>query len=801
MKKACLSNLPYLLLAILMMAMTGCGASNSAIKADSAAPGAVAMKVAIPVAKSVASATSSVASLQFTVTGTGNDSNPIPVVKAASSDVTGGTVSGVYPGTVSVAVKAVDATGNVLYEGYALNVNVTAGATSNLGTVSLAVPIVKAEEAACLKCHETTLDLTGQSVVAGYKNSGHYTNSAFQDSNGQGAGCVGCHGPNHNVQDPAHNGAVTAFAGTTNSRCLDCHNIANAAATMVANHNTYYLANGNDCNLCHQVHNTVAGNMERKSWAQSRHGADDFANIAGGGTFNNCANRCHNAKGFIAAVNAPGTLVQGNISAQSPQMVTCEACHSNAPLGVLRTVAGTKGGVFATYTTSGKGYQFAPNNYVNGVTVAASGTTGFVAGTVNGVAIAAGTYGAKKPYYPDVAGSNVCIICHAGTTEGVNNTTSAGLSDPYFVNTPIAQSLKKSSTITQHNMPAAAVMYVKFGFLNLSTGTNGTTASYISNLTSDLDGGLVTSTHRKFGTSAIATDSHFSASHPAPANMQTNGPCAVCHVSGSHSYKIDQAAINAVCSNCHTSENGNNISTESDFHQYFLDPQQEVYRNAIALGAAIVNGKVAAYNATLTATPNALGLSTTNPLQFVVGIDPMSSTQPGKLVFAKSIATNPDGSQQTNASDGSLVTVSLAAAATTAPYYSPDWTNTAIALGYSKTAGDAGYTKFIGALSNIAFFAKDNGGFAHARTYSRRLIYDSLDFLDDGVLNMSVSATAINMSKVTTNPMAGLYTKGTAAYNTANGAITAPAANTSESMLYLIGWNRTTGAWTLPERP
>jgi hypothetical protein len=787
----------YVLFALMIFALSGCGTTQTAGTGTNQPPGKITAAIVLPksAAKSVG-AQANVVSTKLVVTGAS-----IPTASGPISS-TGGTIQ-VYPGSgLIVAAYSYDSAGNLIYEGFATAVTVTSGISTNV-TITLNPPVIKAETAPCLVCHENTRDVDGQNLVADYKQSGHYTNTGFMDTantfgtGNVGAGCVGCHGPSHNIQNPSDDGTGANLSATngTNVRCFDCHNVANSNTALVNNHGTFYLANGNSCSACHQIHNTAAANMERKTWAQSRHGATDFANMAGGATFGNCANRCHNPQGFIAAVNNPTALVQGNITAQSQQMITCNACHSDAPRGILRTLAGTKGGVFATYTTSSKGYQFAPNQ---------------AAFNPN-----------KKAYYPDVAGSNLCVVFHSGTTEGT--TASPGLSDPYFVNSATAIALKKSGTITQHNMPAAAVMYVKFGFTNLSTGTNGApTQAYLDSLTSDLDSatGKITSTHRKFGTSAIAADSHFSATKPAPKNLLTNGPCAVCHVSGSHTFKIDQAAVDAVCSNCHTSENGHDISNINAFTQYFVDAQQEVYRNAILLGATIVNSKVAAYNATLTITPNALGYSTANPLKFVVGIDPFTSTQPGKIVLFKywldgtngttNAPYNSEGAINVSSSSSTSSTYAapgtananyLSPAATTAPYYQADLVNAAIALGYSKVVGDGGYTKFIGAISNLAFFAKDQGGFAHARTYTRRLIYDSLDFLDDGILNMSVSTTAKTQSSATGSAVAGLYTKGTAAYNTLNGAITVPASGTSESMLYLVGWNRTTGAWSSPERP
>jgi hypothetical protein len=771
-----LSKVQYLLCALLLLALTGCGASNgTTASADLTGNGKVTAKLQWPngttsagkaTAKSVASV-ADVTQVRLVVTGAG-----IPTAKTVFPVAsTSGTVE-VYPGSeLIVAAYGLDANGTILYEGFATNVTVTSGSTTDVGTIALNPQQVKVADANCVACHDTTKDVTGQNLVANFKQSGHYANQTWAGAPLSfagavaGAGCAGCHGPSHNILDPSADGSGANPSATngTNVRCFDCHNLGNVNTALVSDHGTYYLANGNPCSSCHQVHNTAAANMERRTWAESRHGADDFANIAGG--TGSCATRCHNASGFIAAVANPSALVQGTMT-PSPQMITCNACHSDAPRGILRTLAGTKAGSFATYTTSSMGYQFAPNQ---------------AAFNPN-----------KKAYYPDVAGSNLCIVCHSGTTEGTP--TAKGLSDPYFSGSATALTYTSNGTlspktvISQHNMPAAAVMYVKFGFTNLSTGSAGVPSqAYLDSITSDLDSptGKVTSTHRKFGTSAIATDSHFSPSHPAPKNLQSNGPCAVCHVSGSHTFKIDQAAINAVCSNCHTSENGHDISNEAAFKQYFVDAQQEAFNNALFLGAAVINSKVAAYNAT------PAGIAT--PLQFGAGNDLASSSQPMKFVFYKSLK-DPANPYKT---DGTLNVNSMALA---------DYQATAIALGYSVTGNDLGFQKFMGALGNLAFFAKDQGAFAHARTYSRRLIYDSLDFLDDGSLNMSVSTTAKALSLLPNSGVAalfggvnGLYTKGATAYT--NGTLSVLASGSTESMLYLVGWNRTTGAWSTPERP
>ena len=49
----------------------------------------------------------------------------------------------------------------------------------------------------------------------------------------------------------------------------------------------------------------------------------------------------------------------------------------------------------------------------------------------------------------------------------------------------------------------------------------------------------------------------------------------------------------------------------------------------------------------------------------------------------------------------------------------------------------------MGACFNINLLNREPGAFAHARTYSRRLLYDTIDWLDNKAIDRSVSATAV----------------------------------------------------------
>ena len=261
MKNTGTNKLHYLLCAMLLFALTGCGANNLANLTGTGEPGAVSAKMVYAQSKTaakelvtLAAAPAGVGTIQVTFTGTGTNGSAIPVVRSSISITTStGTTSGIYPGTVTMAVKAFAADGiTVLYEGFAIGVVVNAGATTTIANpIIMSPPVEKAQDVACIQCHETTLDATGQNLVAEFKQSGHYTNSSWNsdvDFPGVvGTGCAGCHGPSHNVPNPA-----------TAGRCNECHNATGAVAHN-GNVTTAINAAGfvNNCDACHNSHNPV----------------------------------------------------------------------------------------------------------------------------------------------------------------------------------------------------------------------------------------------------------------------------------------------------------------------------------------------------------------------------------------------------------------------------------------------------------------------------------------------------------------------------------------------------------------
>jgi hypothetical protein len=90
----------------------------------------------------------------------------------------------------------------------------------------------------------------------------------------------------------------------------------------------------------------------------------------------------------------------------------------------------------------------------------------------------------------------------------------------------------------------------------------------------------------------------------------------------------------------------------------------------------------------------------------------------------------------------------------TAPYV-VGGTNTSF-TNWASVYGLASWKDTMGAAFNLNLLLHDPGGYAHNRIYSKRLIYDSIDFIEDGAINgsitqsMSAKATAYLDANATT---------------------------------------------------
>ncbi len=326
-----------------------------------------------------------------------------------------------------------------------------------------------------------------------------------------------------------------------------------------------------------------------------------------------------------------------------------------------------------------------------------------------------------KATFPDVGSSNVCVACHSGQASGETITA-------------ITSTFGNVSFKNSHYMAAAGVMYAKIGFTAFTdpstpistSGTNSTT--YGSTLTTTEDGGSISSTHRKFGSSAIIGDHGITA---ADTQFTSGGPCLVCHMTKEtgkdrhHTLEIDASAFNNVCIKCHSSEGGVTF-TAATFGTGFLDEQYEVFENALLLSAATLSNR------------------------YHIAYDPAN--------YPYFYDNDAGGAQVKN------------------------WNRTVTTP--SGVLDDATAMKLMGACFNLNLLTKESAAFAHGRTYTRRLIYDTIDFLDNGVIDLSTIATAQAWDNV-------IY----------GATIPANANAATGSLKYLKGYDRKTAVWNAIDRP
>ncbi|MGB9080576.1 MAG: hypothetical protein WCD00_04705 [Desulfuromonadaceae bacterium] len=234
-----LRMMQYTLYALLIFALSGCGASNTTtagIDAKNSPSGKITANLVLPKTAGKSVALPAGTTLRLTVTGA-----TIPTATGNFTDPTTGTLS-VYPGRqLTVTAQALDATGTqVLFEGFAQNVTVDAGKNSPV-TITASTPVDKVADRPCLGCHDSTRDTDSSNLVANYKQSGHYTSQGLISPKfgSTQAGCAGCHGTQHNDLNPAASG-----------RCAECH-----TSIPGGRHATYTGGVTNTCGNCHTTHN------------------------------------------------------------------------------------------------------------------------------------------------------------------------------------------------------------------------------------------------------------------------------------------------------------------------------------------------------------------------------------------------------------------------------------------------------------------------------------------------------------------------------------------------------------------
>lgn len=183
---------------------------------------------------------------------------------------------------------------------------------------------------------------------------------------------------------------------------------------------------------------------------------------------------------------------------------------------------------------------------------------------------------------------------------------------------------------------------------------------------------------------------------PAFSDNYTSGPCATCHFSsddGSHTLSpftthadpLEGEVLNDVCVTCHTSR-GVGDAANAWYGKDFTE-------------ADFVYGEVAPHKGRMLAAQKALDLVLRANGIYFAPAHPYFFTVEGS----------------TDRNDAVK-----------------DWT---------AAYGAAEWKNVMGAAFNLNLVAHDPAATAHNRRYARRLLYDSIDFMDDGIMNDSTQAT------------------------------------------------------------
>jgi hypothetical protein len=587
---------------------------------------------------------------------------------------------------------------------------------------------VSAQFATCTSCHEL-LSSTDPASAA--------TTTAVHDAGGTDPRVV-TQGTNTNI-----NSITDTHFATPNSWLSNNLNTHSSSTDYIAIFG--YVMDYADEKVCSNCHNPHQNATINRDWAQSGHADRQGIKIdpksgafVGNLTFssawahynwtkNIACQRCHTTTGFVAYTGAlkTGNTAQANainlglvatlptITFWKPEMLMCNGCHTDNR-GTLRN----PGAITADYS------------FVTVTTVPPAGITA--------------TFSIASHAYPDVAGSNVCMTCHVAREIGdtIKNTN-----DP---------ALLSAGTITFYNFGTRTL-------INSHYLTAGATVFGVSGYTftgrdySNLDMYM----HDKIGTSA------------AP-NTGSNGPCAGCHMSrpnknGNHLFlPVSRTASGAitgiaseVCFKCH----GPNdvlmldlVQTQktlykeaiealkdaldmrgyyfSDFSPYIYSLRARTSPTTTATVAVTSGSAIVTLNSGTWSTVAGAIYPATAKDRFRVNDDGQFYTVKvgGNNVATITLQAPYTGPTNTNAEYtiiGSSVTNWLT---TTTPFYPTETVDTDN-MGYTTGKNN------MGAAFNFNLLEHDPGSYVHNRYYVKRLIYDSLDWLDDNLMNYSVGAT------------------------------------------------------------
>lgn len=629
-----------------------------------------------------------------------------------------------------------------------------------------------AEAQACFACHGNAVSPgTGANIITEWKASVHNTSNA--------ASCVDCHEPqNHpnNLCSTCHNGGTLAGVDEVQrnpdkrGKCLKCHNgqlVPNDTARFDIGYHTgltlhidnsgigvntqrahfnnstssnypgsfvsskYLYKEGvseGACRKCHNPHDTTSKIQYNRDWARAAHGstpglqgvnefwvkareeydfktagssrtADQALSDNTSNTFEVCV-RCHTTTGYINYVQSGFKNVQPFAGPGYAVKTMDAAVALNSSVDKSR-ISPDKSKELTNCNACHDSGNDSPYSFrlrkVNQVTTYynySGKTAGAMKQAVRG-------YGVT---YPDYKESNMCVACHSGRlvgnvikmadARGLNIANAAALL-PHF-----RGSAATMAQVAAFNYYTSAAMYASdiYSHKYVGIGVNPNVPFPIDGLKADSRGyGPCIGCHMN----SNGTDTPSNSGSTSHTFMPVNRDAADLYTGDANAKSISKI-VSKACSNCHS---GAHAWTPASLQQW-----KDEYKAGV--------------NAFLEVAYYALNKSGAPTNRRFLD----SEGRPGFRSITNWSATSTDlqdwlktGASNTMAGSGFVDPV----------------TKSSIA-GVRKAA----YT--MGAVFNYFVLYYDPGAYAHNNAYVKRMIYDSIDWLDDGVLNSSVSSTFNN---------------------------------------------------------
>lgn len=567
-----------------------------------------------------------------------------------------------------------------------------------------------------------------------------------------------------------------------------------------------------NCRKCHNPHDTTTARNYLKDWATSGHGTvsgfndvrtaarDDFDFKAAGsfaltasqalsdsnnGSYQVCV-RCHTTTGYINYVTSgfsnvspfgaidpktgkpfrmddyptgPSGYKSKLSSDKSKELTNCNACHDNGAGSAyaysLRSVPQV-----TTY------YNFSSSKSagvaMKGGPVPVSGGSR-VGGAIRGFGLT----------FPDVGASNICITCHSGRMTGLD----VKMADIRGLE------LEKTGRIVNHFRGAAELL---FRPMDKNGNVVGTGFEFYSSGSATLQNyNNVSFTHNIIGTTTTNPLRSPEGTMGMAADSRGYGPCIGCHMDAkgndgtSHTFlPVNRTASSTYrngatpsdpitgvtsksCAACHTESSGEvewdvtGMDPASGGTYNLLELQRTQFKAAAKAFARLLAFAVDSRGPSAADSANPQSPTNTSSATYRVWVD--SEGRPGTP--SNWYGSNTDGKARlqpwlrTETSETSTLGTAL-------PYYVLGAQFADPLTGAFYNIRSASYT--MGAIYNFYMLYYDPGAFAHNRRYVKRLIFDSMDWLDDGKLNKSVCDPTVKFTRATdaTKKYASLNTYG-----------------------------------------